>query len=192
LRHHPDYAAALLAQGRILLASSRSAEAVPVLRRAARLNPLPEYQWILADALRLQSLGAEADEVEHELRTRGSVADPRTHAVYLATRRMELPRAIALTEEELRVRSDVFTLDAHAWALAANGRMAEAQQVIAQALAEGTVDARLFLHAGVIHAASGRRGEANRWLKKAEQLRAMLLPSEAEELDRQLTENQGD
>ena len=48
----PDYAAALLARGRVLLAMKRTAEAVEALERAARLNPLPEYQWTLADALR--------------------------------------------------------------------------------------------------------------------------------------------
>ena len=46
-----------------------------------------------------------------------------------------------------------------AWALAANGRTAEARSVIARALAEGTEDGRLFLHAGD-H--SCRRGRAAR------------------------------
>ena len=121
--------------------------------------------------------------------TRGSIADPRTHALYLATRRISLPRALALTQEELQARADVFTLDAHAWALAASGRIAEAHQSITRALAEGTQDARLFLHAGVISAAAGRDREARQWLGRAEQLRAMLLPSEASELTRRLTNN---
>jgi Flp pilus assembly protein TadD len=69
------------------------------------------------------------------------------------------------------------------------GRVAEADQTIARALAEGTNDARLFLHAGVIHAAAGRKREASRWLKKADMLRGMLLPSEAAELTRRLTED---
>ena len=95
-------------------------------------------------------------------------------------------KALALAEEELRTRADVFTLDAHAWALAAAGRAAEARDVIRRALAEGTEDARLFLHAGVIHGALGQRREARRWLNKAERLSATLLPSEADELSTQL------
>ena len=67
--------------------------------------------------------------------------------------------------------------------------MAEADQTITRALSEGTHDARLFLHAGVIHAAAGREREARRWLKKADALRAMLLPSEAAALTRGLTAN---
>ena len=189
LRHQPGYAAAQLARGRVLLAMNRRAEAVPVLREAAHLNPLPEYQWLLADVLRLEGLVSEAEDVERELMTRGSIGDPRTHALFLATRRVLVPRALALTEQELQARADVFTIDAHAWALAANGRIAEAHQRISRALAEGTQDARLFLHAGVISAAAGRDREARQWLDRAERLRPMLLPSEADELAR-LNHNQ--
>jgi tetratricopeptide (TPR) repeat protein len=181
LQHQPDYAAALLAQGRILLARKRPSEATVALRRATELNPLPEYQWTLADALRAQGLAGEAETIEREL-TAGVAGDPRTLALYLATRRTDPARALALAEEELRIRADVFTLDAHAWALAAVGRLAEARQVMGRALAEGTQDARLFLHAGVIHAAAGERDEARQWLNKADRLSAMLLPSEADAL----------
>ena len=45
---------------------------------------------------------------------------------------------------------------------------------------------RLFLHAGVIHAAAGHHAEARRWLTRAAQLRSTLLPSEADQLDGQL------
>ena len=49
------------------MATNRPSDAVPVLRRAANLNPLPEYQWTLADALRVQGDSAEADATEQEL-----------------------------------------------------------------------------------------------------------------------------
>ena len=186
LRSQPDYASALLARGQIFLAANRPSDALEMLRRAARLHPLPEYQWALADALRLQGLDAEATAVEHELTARGALADPRTLALFLATRRLETAKAMTLSEEELRTRADVFTLDAHAWALAASGRIDEAREEIGRAVAEGTEDGRLFLHAGVIHAAAGRPREAKRWLRKAESLRAMLLPSESAELTRHL------
>lgn len=192
LGFEPAYAGALLAQGRALMATNRPSDALPVLRQAAELNPLPEYQWTLADALRIQGNSGEADAIELEITKRGSVTDPRTYALYLATRRIDLPKAIALAEEELRTRSDIFTLDAHAWTLAASGRFGEAHGVMVRALAEGTQDARLFLHAGVIHAGAGRRREARQWLEKAGQLRATLLPSEAAQLARHLTENEGE
>jgi tetratricopeptide (TPR) repeat protein len=182
LQHQPEYSAALLAQGRILLAMKQPSEATAVLRRATQLNPLPEYQWTLADALRGQGLADEAATIERDLVTGGAAGDPRTLSLYLATRRTDPDKALALAEEELRARADVFTLDAHAWALASAGRLAEAREVIGRALAEGTEDARIFLHAGVIHAAAGQPREATRWLSKAVRLRATLLPSEADEL----------
>jgi tetratricopeptide (TPR) repeat protein len=51
LQYVPDYAAALLARGRIRArAEQRHRRCGRTLARAARLNPLPEYQWTLADA----------------------------------------------------------------------------------------------------------------------------------------------
>lgn len=183
LEKQPDYAAALLTTGRIRLAQHRPAEAIDALRRAARLNPLPEYQWALADALRVQKLDGEADAVERELIARGAETDPRTLSLYLSTRRIHAEQAVALAETELRVRADIFTLDARAWALAANGRMAEAREIIDRVVDAGTQDGRLFLHAGVIHRALGRERDARRWLEAAARLRPMLLPSEASALD---------
>ena len=189
LTFEPEYAAALLARGRILLAEGQEADALKALTPAADLNPLPEYQWILADALRASGRPADAAAVERELVARGTTSDPRTVALYLATRGENASTALSLAEAELGVRADVFTLDAQAWALAANGRTAEARSVIHRALAEGTEDGRLFLHAGIIHAGAGERREASRWLQKAARLRSMLLPSERTLLTRQLSDH---
>ena len=190
LRYEPEYAAALLAKGRILLAEKNRSEALTALTRAASLNPLPEYQWILADTLRSSDRAADAAAVERELIARGTASDPRTVALYLATRGEDGSTALSLADAELKVRADVFTRDARAWALAANGRTADALTAIVPALGEGTEDARLFLHAGVIHAAAGHKREASRWLHKAARLRSMLLPSEDTLLTRQLTDQQ--
>src|SRR6185503_10582762 len=46
-----DYAPARFARGRVLLALHRPIDAVVDLQRAAELNPLPEYQWALVDAV---------------------------------------------------------------------------------------------------------------------------------------------
>jgi len=187
LSYQPDYAAALLMRGRVFLAMKKAADAVTAFSRAAQLNPLPEYQWALGDALRLHGDHARAELVENELTSRGTEADPRTVALFLATRRAAITKAIALAERELQTRADVFTLDALAWSLAAAGRTAEAQVTMTRALAEGTEDGRLFLHAGVIAAAEDRGAEARKWLRKAEALRSTLLPSELDELTKHLT-----
>jgi tetratricopeptide (TPR) repeat protein len=174
----PDYPPALLARGRLLLAQDKPADAMAPLTRAAQLNPLPEYHWVLLEALRGAGAAAEAERVTGQLRQRGAADDPRTYALCLATWGQELPTAVRLAQDELNARADIFTLDAVAWSLYAAGRITEAREFCRRALAEGTQDARLFLHAGLIAQAASDQEEAARWLTKASALRHVLLPSE--------------
>ena len=185
LGYQPGYAAALLVRGRTLLADGNSAAAVDALRRAALANPLPEHEWALGDALRATGNLEEARTVEERLARGGASTDPRTFALYLATRRERADDALALAEKEMANRQDVFTLDALAWSLAAAGRAAEADAAMTRALAEGTKDARLFYHAGAIALARGDTARARRWLDKAAASAQMLLPSEREDMTQQ-------
>jgi hypothetical protein len=187
LRIRPGHAEALLVRGRILLAGGDTGEAIEALRGAAARNPLPEYRWMLAEALRAAGREDEAIGEEAGLVRDGAASDPRTLALFLATRGREPGAALNLAQRELNARADVFTLDALAWALHAAGRAKEAGAVMRRALAEGTADARLFFHAGVIAAAAHHRADAHRWLGKADAIRQMLLPSERAELGRLLT-----
>ncbi len=184
LQFLPDYAAALLAQGRIELARGHGAQAAATLARAVSLNPLPEYRWTLADALRQEGRAADALVIETDLQRDGAAEDPRTFSLYLSTRREHSAEAVRLARRELEKRADVFTLDALAWSLASAGELREASALMTRALAEGTEDARLFVHAAAIAAADGRRAEAARWRRKAHGLRFTLLPSELDLLAR--------
>lgn len=178
----PDYPPALLLGGRMLLAAGKSVEAADLLQRAVAKNPLPEYQWALTDALRGADRAKEAGAVEAELRRAGAATDPRTYALFLATRGEQIDLALRLSRRELKDRSDIFTYDALAWALTAAGHHAEAWAAMDRALAEGTQEARLFLHAAVI-AVRLRRDDAPTWLARARGLAGLLLPSEREQLD---------
>ncbi len=178
----PDYAPALLARGRILLAEGKFNEAVSPLERAAQLNPLPEYLWVLSEALSASGKADQAAFVESQLMKHGPMEDPRTYALYLASTRQKLATALRLAKEELKAREDIFSLQTMAWTLFALGRPQEARPFSERALAEGTRDARLFYHAGRIAAALGRDKEAGRWLKKAAVIQQMLLPSERKQL----------
>ncbi len=178
----PDYAAALLLRGRHLLAAGQFAAAIDPLRRAAARNALPEYQWPLADALRSAGRESDAISVETEINRRGATSDPRTYAVYLATRGESADVALHLATRELKERNDVFTHDALAWVQLAAGQPAAAWESMQRALAEGTKDGRLLLHASVIASRIGRP-DAREWLARAEELKATLLPSERRHLD---------
>lgn len=173
----PDYTPAFLQRGRLLLAQDRAEEALPSLREAARRNPLPDYEWTLIEALHAAHQDAEAAVMETALLAHGAAQDPRTFSLFLSTRGERADEAVRLAEEELSVRRDVFTYDALAWACHAAGRMAEAQSHYRKALAEGTGDARMHFHAGMI-AAAATDGDALRLLRAADSRRQMLLPSE--------------
>jgi tetratricopeptide (TPR) repeat protein len=177
-----DYPAALMLRSRMLLGADSFAEAVAPAQRAAQLNPLPEFQWVLADTLRAAGRTDEAEEVEATLKQFGAQSDPRTFALFLATRGEPGESAIQLAQRELQDREDIFTHDALAWALTAAGRHDEAWPHMEKALAEGTVDARLFTHAGVLAARLERTAEAEAWLAKARDLQRTLLPSERQQL----------
>ena len=137
---------------------------------------------MLSDALRAAGRAEEADAVERQLRQDGAAADPRTFALYLASRRDSTATALDLARAELATRGDVFTHDALAWALAANGEVEAASREMDMALAEGTRDARLYFHATIIAVKAGRTEAAAVWFSKAAPLMPLLLPSERERL----------
>jgi tetratricopeptide (TPR) repeat protein len=172
-----EYAPAMLARGRTLLAVNRAAEALVEFQRAAELNPLPEYQWALADALAIAGFRHQSAKIESQIVERAT-EDPRTLSLFLVTRQHDVERAVQLAQQELHNRGDVFTHDALAWALAAAGRSTEAQQHMNKALSEGTADPRLYLHAGAIAALNNDNRQAARWLDKAAAIQQLLLPSE--------------
>ncbi|MGE0884719.1 MAG: tetratricopeptide repeat protein [Blastocatellales bacterium] len=182
LQIQPEYAPALLARGRILMTENKFTEAAAIIELAEKLNPLPEYRWALAEALRAAGDEAKAETVETELAARAVSDDPRTFSIYLSTRGEQTAKAFKLAEDELQHRRDVFTLDALAWAQLAVGKNSEAWQTMQSALATGTQDARLFMHAAVIAAKANQTAEAQGYFKRVSALQSTLLPSEKERL----------
>jgi len=182
LRLHTNFAPAFALLGRVRLAAGETGEAIEFLERAARRHPLPEYQWWLTEALMEAGRFNEARATEAELRRRGAAADARTFALFLATRREQAELAVSLMRHELEERADVFTRDALAWCLTAAGRLPEARVHMERALAEGTLDGRIFFHAAVIAAKSGQPQASERYRATAQKLAHLLLPSERSQL----------
>ncbi len=185
-KYVPDYAAALLMRGRILLLQGEKDKAIVALQKAAQKSPLPEYLWALADALRADDKISEAEAVETKLRATGAANDPRTFSLYLASRREAPAMALSLAQAELRSRQDIFTLDAVAWAEFAQGNLPAAQANIQKALAEGTKDGRLFYHAALITAAAGKTDDSRQLYQDAEEQKNTLMPSERASLEQKI------
>lgn len=183
----PDYSAALLMRGRVLLAQGKTAKAVSALQTAAANSPLPEYLWTLADALRADHKPSEAAAVEEKLRATGPANDPRTFSLYLVSRGDKSEVALRLAKAELGTRQDIFTRDALAWAEFAQGNLKSAQDNMHRALSEGTRDSRLFYHAGVIAAAAGKADEAGDFFRQSKALEETLMPSERAALEHRIS-----
>jgi tetratricopeptide (TPR) repeat protein len=185
LQFAENYAAAFLLRGRILLGQGKAKEAIESLRRAAALTRLPEYEWTLADALREADESQAAEGVESSLIRDGAMNDPRTFSLYLATRRQQVRQALKLAQDELDTRTDVFTMDAFAWALNANGRLPEAREYSKKALSEGTQDARLYYHSGCIALSAGDYVDAARAFALSDRIKQMLMPTERDDLEKE-------
>jgi tetratricopeptide (TPR) repeat protein len=184
LAFQTNYPPALLLRGRLGLALGEPAKAVEPLRRAVALNPLPDYQWTLAEALREAGRVPEAEEIETTLARRAATSDARTYSLFLSTRRQQAELAVRLARAELELRQDIFSHDALAWALAGAGQIDEALRESNLALAEGTRDGRLHFHSAVIAWQAGRPELAASRLRDANAFDAMLLPSERRQLSR--------
>ncbi|MEO6002594.1 MAG: hypothetical protein ABIZ04_25340 [Opitutus sp.] len=178
----PEFQPALLLQGRLLLTSGHAVDALVPLARAAAILPLPEPRWVYAEALRAAGRETEAIEQERRLVKEGVAEDPRTVALFLATRGLDPATAVRLAGAELKTRSDVMTHSANALALAASGQLEAALVHGRAALSEGTVDARVLLHAGRT-AALAHSSDATDLLNRARRLSPLLLPSERSLLD---------
>jgi tetratricopeptide (TPR) repeat protein len=153
LEEVPEHPSALVVRGRVALSRGDPEGARRALERAFLRQPLPETAWLLGDA-RQAAGDVEGARQAHERSVRdGRAADRRTLALFLATKDREPDLAVRLCAEERRVRDDVYTEDACAWALRRAGRLDEAELASSRALALGTPDARLLYHAGAIRIA---------------------------------------
>ncbi len=149
-----DFAPALAGKGQVALARGDARAAVRLLLAAYRRSPLVSTLWLLGDARLAAGDTQSAEEVYQRIGRQGG-NDPRTLALFLATKDRERERALQLAEAERTVRDDQYTEDAWAWALYRADRLAEARAASDRATQLGTRDAKLLYHAGAIRLAAG-------------------------------------
>ena len=173
LGHRPGYAAALDALARVEAARGRLGPAVALERRAATAVPLPQYVAALGDLLRREGHTRAAarqytlvEAIERLQRASGLRTDLES-ALFQADHGLDLPDALRRARLGQRQRPSIDGDDVLAWALARNGRCAEALPYSGRALRLGTQDALKLFHRGMIERCLGRRNEARSWFAKA-------------------------
>jgi tetratricopeptide (TPR) repeat protein len=169
----PRYHPALAGLGRAAAARGQFAEATRLLLQAQAAAPFPEYTGLLAKLYRKMGRPDLANrqiallDMNDQLdRAAGETAN-RNLSLALSDLRHRPERALELARAELKIRQDVYTYDAVAWALFQNGQLADAATAIDRALARNSPEPIFHDHAFRIFEALGRTQDAQRHREKA-------------------------
>jgi tetratricopeptide (TPR) repeat protein len=181
-----DYPPALAGKGRVALAMGNAARAVELLTSSYQKSPLVETVWLLADAKEAAGDAKGAEEARARVVKTGRQTDPRTLAQFYATKGIEVAEALKLAEEELKVRGDIYTQDALAWALYRAGKLKEAREASDKATAIGTKDARLLYHAGAIRIGLGDKAAGEKLVREALKMNPKFDPTGSAEAEKLL------
>jgi tetratricopeptide (TPR) repeat protein len=152
----PDDWHLLAARARLALARGDYASAVSLGDSSLARHLDPATLAAVGDAWRARGDSAQAMEYYHAMEV--STRAPRGgfhRAWYLALldHGRRVPEVLAAVSKDLETRRDVYGYDLLAWALYRSGRIPEAREAIAHALAWGTEDPQLHAHADSIAAA---------------------------------------
>ena len=173
LQSFPGYHYALDALALVGAAKGHSGRALALERRAIDAVPLPQYVATLGDLYAAAGKKRDARNqyaligaIERLLRANGVKTDLET-ALFDVDHGIDLPRALARARVARADRPSIDGDDVLAWALARNGRCADARGYSRLALRLGTQDALKFFHRGMIERCLGRRAAARAWFRRA-------------------------
>jgi len=169
----PNYVYALDALAQVEAARGHTAQAISLERRAIDEVPLPQFVALLGDLYRARGQLAPARRqyalvavIQRLLVANGVKTDLET-ALFNVDHGIRLRHALALARRAQADRPSIDGDDVLAWALARNGRCAEALGWSRQALRLGTLDALKLFHRGMIERCLGHRSAARRYLHRA-------------------------
>ena len=163
----PGYPPALVGKGRVALSRRAGKAAVGFLEQAVKQSPLIETLWLLGDARTLAGDAEGAEKSYAQVEQGGPALDPRTTSLFLSTKDRNRELALKLAQAELKVRADLYTQDAAAWAFYRAGKLGDARAAIDKARSLGTHDARLIFHDGAIRLAQGDSKEGQKLIEAA-------------------------
>ena len=152
----PNYHYALGALAEVRTAQKRHREAADLQRRRYAAAPHPENLYELAEAQARAGMTAEAAQsyAQFETGARREMSSQdnanRELVSYLVGAGRKPAEGLALAQQEIARRQDVYTREAYAWALFKNGRRAEARKEIAAVLAVGVQHPRVLERAALI------------------------------------------
>jgi tetratricopeptide (TPR) repeat protein len=171
LKAFPGYYLALEGLARLRAVQGKYAQAIALWRQRNQQSPDPASLYGLAETLERGGLGEQAKTayIEFEQQARQFLDKPendnRELTLFYAGYAHNPAEALRVAKLEVARRHDVYTLDAYAWALAANSQWGEAKMQMEKALRVGIRDAAFFYHAGVIASHLNDRSAAQGYFK---------------------------
>jgi tetratricopeptide (TPR) repeat protein len=168
-RIFPDHPFALMGLARLAAARRRDAEALSLAQRVLDRAPSLAVAAFIGDLHARTGRHADAERFYRaaEIIGRESSTNDESLAGFLAERGRRVHEAVAAAEAAARLRQDVRTLDALAWAYFRAGRLHEAKVAAVQALRTGSREKPLVYHAAAIEAALGNVDRAHRLMNRA-------------------------
>jgi tetratricopeptide (TPR) repeat protein len=173
LEEYPGYYRGLAGLAKVRAAQGKYNDAADLFKKAIAAVPYPEYAAALGDVFRKIGNAQEAKKQYQLVEFIGYLnqVNQQIHnrdlALFYADHELKLNESLELARKELEVRHDIYTWDVLAWSLYKNGKIPEATDAISHALAQGTRDAQLFFHAGMIYEKAGDSAKARSYLQQA-------------------------
>lgn len=187
LTHYPGYYRALVGLARTRTAQNNLPGAAKFYEQAIGAVPYPEYAAELGDVYRAMGEPMKAQKeydlvefIAHLSQINAEIHN-RDLALFYADHGMKLNESVALARRELEVREDIYTWDVLAWALYKQADLKSASEAIGHALGQGTKDATIFFHAGMIRAGLGDQNKAQELLTNALAINPHFHPLHADE-----------
>jgi tetratricopeptide (TPR) repeat protein len=148
----PGHPVAVVGYAKALETVGKRSEARALLEDLVHKSPTPDVHARLGDLLAAEGRvkDAERQYALAEAAWRSDAPEPKNLARFLADRGEKLDEAVAIAEGAAKVRHDIFTEDALAWAYFKAGRIDEARRTIRLALRTGARDREILRHAKVI------------------------------------------
>jgi tetratricopeptide (TPR) repeat protein len=153
-------------------------------RKAVETSPQnPEAFKLLGDAYAELGRTAEAEK-QYQLLEQLAHSFPRIYdrhwALFCADKGRQLDDALALARKDLELRRDVHAYDTLAWVCFKKGLQKEAEAAMEKALAQGTIEAPLLYHAGVIARAGGDQDRAKTYFARARAINPTIMKDDAQ------------
>jgi tetratricopeptide (TPR) repeat protein len=173
LQVFPGYAYGLDALAQVLAADGEYHQAIAAERRAVDAIPLPQYVAALGDLYRVTNRHVLAQRqydligaIEKLLNANGVKTDLEI-ALFQVDHGIALDHGLARAHFAHTERPSIDGDDVLGWALARNGRCAEALPHSKASLRLGTQDALKFFHRGMIERCLGHTAVARGWFRRA-------------------------